>query len=587
MAFDGITIASVVQELNEKIVGGRILKIAQPEKDELIITVKNEGKQYRLLISADPSLPLIYLTEDNKPSPLTAPTFCMLLRKHLQNAKFISFSQPDFERIVRIEFEHLNEMGDLCTKTLIVELMGRYSNIIFVDDKDVIVDSIRRVSSAVSSVREVLPGREYFLPKVLEKKNPMIETRENFLGMMRAGDEAKEADGKLIKPTPVFKAIYMEYTGIAPLVAKSMCLNAGISLDLLISDIDDANLDNLWKIFNETFDKVRNGQFEPTIYYEDGVVLDYASIDLPDISEKKKYDTISELLFIFYSEKNIVSRIRQRSYDIRRVVQNAIDRTKKKIDIQEKQFEDTAKRETYKIYGELLNAYGYSLKDGEKSAEVLNYYDNQMITIPLDPMYSVKDNARKYFDKYGKLKRTYEALTTLMEENKKELMHLESIMTSLDIARSEDDLVQIKEELIDSGYVRRRRNLKKPKITSKPFHYISSAGYDIYVGKNNYQNEEISFKLASGKDMWFHAKNAPGSHVIVKVGDGELPDSVYEEAASLAAFYSSVKDQDKVEIDYTARKNLKKPAGSAPGFVIYHTNYSMMATPSTKNLKQV
>ena len=511
----------------------------------------------------------------------------MLLRKHLQNAKFISFSQPDFERIVRIEFEHLNEMGDLCIKTLIVELMGRYSNIIFVDDKDVIVDSIRRVSSAVSSVREVLPGREYFLQKVLEKKNPMIETRENFLGMMRAGDEAKEADGKLIKPTPVFKAIYMEYTGIAPLVAKSMCLNAGISLDLLISDIDDANLDNLWKIFNETFDKVRNGQFEPTIYYEDGVVLDYASIDLPDISEKKKYDTISELLYIFYSEKNIVSRIRQRSYDIRRVVQNAIDRTKKKIDIQEKQFEDTAKRETYKIYGELLNAYGYSLKDGEKSAEVLNYYDNQMITIPLDPMYSVKDNARKYFDKYGKLKRTYEALTTLMEENKKELMHLESIMTSLDIARSEDDLVQIKEELIDSGYVRRRRNLKKPKITSKPFHYISSAGYDIYVGKNNYQNEEISFKLASGKDMWFHAKNAPGSHVIVKVGDGELPDSVYEEAASLAAFYSSVKDQDKVEIDYTARKNLKKPAGSAPGFVIYHTNYSMMATPSTKNLKQV
>ncbi len=587
MAFDGITIASVVQELNEKIVGGRILKIAQPEKVELIITVKDEGKQYRLLISADPSLPLIYMTEDNKPSPLTAPTFCMLLRKHLQNAKFISFSQPDFERIVRIEFEHLNEMGDLCTKTLIVELMGRYSNIIFVDDKDVIVDSIRRVSSAVSSVREVLPGREYFLPKVIEKKNPMIETRENFLGMMRSGNESKEIDGKLIKPTPVFKAIYMEYTGIAPLVAKSMCQSAGISLDLLISDIDDENLDNLWKVFSEIFDKVKEGRFAPTIYYEEGVVLDYASIDLPDIGEKKQYDTISDLLYTFYSEKNIVSRIRQRSYDIRRVVQNAIDRTKKKIDIQEKQFEDTAKRESYKIYGELLNAYGYSLKDGEKSAEVLNYYTNEMITIPLDPMYSVKDNARKYFDKYGKLKRTYEALTTLMEENKKELMHLESIMTSLDIARSEDDLVQIKEELIDSGYVRRRRNLKKPKITSKPFHYISSDGYDIYVGKNNYQNEEISFKLASGKDMWFHAKNAPGSHVIVKVGDGELPDSVYEEAASLAAYYSSVKDQDKVEIDYTARKNLKKPAGSAPGFVIYHTNYSMMSTPSTMNLKQV
>ena len=580
MAFDGITIASVVQELNEKLVGGRILKIAQPEKDELILTVKNEGNQFRMLISADPSLPLIYLTEENKPSPMTAPTFCMLLRKHLQNAKFISFSQPDFERIVRIELEHLNEMGDLCTKTLVVELMGRYSNIIFVDDKDTIVDSIRRVSSAVSSVREVLPGREYFLPKVLEKKNPMLAVKEDFLS---ASVEKSTED----KPIPVFKSIYMEYTGIAPIVAKSMCHSADISQDMFINDMDDSAKDRLWSVFKSYMDTVREGSFNPTIYYEDGMVLDYAPVDLPEITERKSYSSISELLYRFYSEKNIVSRIRQRSYDIRRVVQNAIDRTKKKIDLQEKQFEDSKKRETYRIYGELLNAYGYGIENGSKSAEVLNYYDNQMITIPLDPTYSVKDNARKYFDKYGKMKRTYEALVVLMEENMKELMHLESIMTSLDIARAEADLVQIKEELIDSGYVRRRRNLKKPKITSKPFHYISSAGYDIYVGKNNYQNDELSFKFATGRDLWFHAKKAPGSHVIVKVKGEEIPDSVFEEAASLAAYYSSVKDSNKVEIDYTEKKNLKKPAGSAPGFVIYYTNYSMVASTDISKLKLI
>lgn len=579
MAFDGITIASIVKELNEKVVGGRILKIAQPEKDELILTVKNEGVQHRLLISADPSLPLIYLTEENKVSPLTAPTFCMLLRKHLQNAKFISFSQPDFERIVRIDFEHLNELGDLCRKTLVVELMGRYSNIIFIDDEDNIIDSIRHVSSAVSSVREVLPGRKYFVPNVIEKKNPLTENREDFLKMSKSNVSDKDM--------PVFKSIYVEYTGIAPIVAKSICHRAEIGLDLMLSQFDDTMQERLWAAFSEVFNKIRDGIFTPFIYYEDGMVLDYAPVDLPEHQQRKAMDGMSQLLYSFYAEKNIVSRIRQRSYDIRRVVQNAIDRTKKKIELQEKQFEDTEKREDYRIYGELLNTYGYSAQPGDKSIEVLNYYTNEMVTIPLDPTKSAKDNAKKYFDKYGKLKRTFQALTQLLEENKKELMHLESIMASLDIARKEEDLVQIKEELIDSGYVRRRRNLKKPKITSRPFHYISSDGYDIYVGKNNYQNDELSFKFATGKDLWFHAKKAPGSHVIVKVKDEKVPDRVYEEAASLAAYYSSVKDQGKVEIDYTEKKNLKKPAGSAPGFVIYHTNFSMIAGVDISKLTRV
>ncbi len=581
MAFDGITIAAVVRELNEKITGTRVFKIAQPEKDELIITVKKDKEQLRLLISADPSLPLIYLTKDNKANPLTAPTFCMLLRKHLQNARFLGFYQPDFERIVRIEFEHLDEMGDIRHKYLIVELMGRYSNIIFTDENDVIIDSIRHVSNAVSSVREVLPGRAYYLPQVLEKKNPLLENKDGFLNKS-IGDVNKNE-------LPVFKAIYTEYTGIAPIVAENICREAGLDRMKALKSVfeSEKDLSNLWSAFDNLFTKIRNNDFAAFIFYEDGVVLDYAPIELTGYDEKVKYDDMSSLLYTFYSEKNIVSRIRQKSYDIRRVVTNAIERTRKKIQLQEKQFEDTAKRESYRIYGELLNTYGYSAAPGDKSIKVLNYYDNEEITIPLDPTISAKDNAKKYFDKYGKLKRTYEALTTLMEANKKELAHLESILTSLDIARSEEDLVQIKEELIDTGYVRRRRNLKKPKITSKPYHYVTEDGFDIYVGKNNYQNDELTFKMASGKDMWFHAKNIPGSHVIVKVKEEELPDHIYVKAAQLAAYYSAGASQDKVEVDYTIKKNVKKPSGGAPGFVVYYTNYSMVARPVIDGVKQV
>ena len=581
MAFDGITIAGVTRELNEKLTGGRINKVAQPEKDELLLTVKTGREQVRLLISADPSLPLIYLTEANKTSPATAPAFCMLLRKYLQNAKITGFYQPDFERIIRMELLHMDEMGDEKKLTMVIELMGRYSNIILIDDENKIIDSIKRIPIAVSSVREVLPGREYYLPKVLEKKNPVKETKDEFLRL------TKEKDGSL----PVFKGIYTEYTGIAPFIAKSICAHAGIEKSETVDSIDNNKFDTLWDSFRKYMDIIEKGDFTPYIFYKDGMVLDYAPIDLPEYPDKKGFDSMSSLLESFYSEKNVVSRIRQRSFDIRRIVQNAIDRTKKKIELQEKQFEDTADRDKYRIYGELLNTYGYGAKQGDKSIEVLNYYDNEMINIPLDPLYSPKDNAKRYFTKYNKLKRTFEALTGLMEENKKELMHLESIMTSLDLARNEEDLVQIKEELIDSGYVRRRRNLKAPKITSKPYHYISSDGFDIYVGKNNYQNDKLTFKIAGNKDLWFHAKNMPGSHVIVMTGGADnIPDRVYEEAAALAARYSqagAAGENPKVEIDYTERKNIKKPVGAAPGYVIYHTNYSMIGDGDISKLKLV
>ena len=299
------------------------------------------------------------------------------------------------------------------------------------------------------------------------------------------------------------------------------------------------------------------------------------------------FDTISQVLEHYYEEKNIITRIRQKSVDLRKIVQTALERNVKKYDLQIKQMQDTEKREKYRIYGELLNTYGYNVEPGAKSMEALNYYTNEMITIPLDETLTPSENAKKYFDKYGKLKRTYEALSELTVAVKEEIEHLESISAALDIALQEEDLVQIKEELIESGYVKRKGGGKKVKITSKPFHYISSDGFHMYVGKNNYQNDELTFKFATGNDWWFHAKGTPGSHVIVKSEGKELPDRTFEEAAKLAAYYSKGREQEKVEIDYLQKKNVKKPNGSKPGFVVYYTNYSMMIDSDISGLEQL
>ena len=272
---------------------------------------------------------------------------------------------------------------------------------------------------------------------------------------------------------------------------------------------------------------------------------------------------------------------------MRRIVSTALERSYKKLDIQEKQLKDTEKREKFRVYGELINTYGYNIPEGAKSFTALNYYTNEEIFIPLDPMLTPSENAVKYFNRYNKLKRTFEADSKLIEETKAETQHLESIATALDIAVNEEDLVELKEELIQAGYIHRKgKGGKKEKVTSKPFHYISSDGFDMYVGKNNFQNDELTFKFANGNDWWFHAKKMPGSHVIVRTGGKELPDRTFEEAASLAAYYSKGRDQDKVEIDYVIKKEVKKPASAKPGFVVYYTNYSMMASTDISAIKQ-
>lgn len=567
MAFDGITIACLVKELSEKLTGGRIYKIAQPEADELLLTIKNNSTQYRLALSASASLPLVYLTEQNKPSPLTAPNFCMLLRKHLQNGRIVSIYQPGLERIIHMDIEHLDELGDLRRKTLIIELMGKHSNIIFVNEENMILDSIKHISGLVSSVREVLPGRTYFIAETQEKQNPLTTPAAQLADLLRA------------KPMPVFKAIYATFTGFSPVMGQELCHRAGIDGDMPTAGLSDSDFSSLSKQFAALITDVKTGIFQPVIAYkgEDPADFGVFPFTIYPSDAQKEVDSISTLLQDYYAEKNTLTRIRQKSVDLRKIVQTALERNVKKYDLQLQQMKDTEKKDKFRLYGELITTYGYSVEQGSKSFEALNYYNNEIIKIPLDPTIPVMDNAKKYFDKYAKLKRTYEALSTLTEEVKSEIEHLESISTSLDMALKEEDLTEIKEELMQTGYIKRHTgNQKKTKITSKPYHYISSDGYDIYVGKNNLQNDYLTFQLAAGNDWWFHAKGAPGSHVVVKTNGEELPDNTFEEAARLAAYYSKNRGAEKVEIDYIEKKHVKKPGGGKPGFVVYYTNYSMM-----------
>lgn len=575
MAFDGITIAALVQELQQTLTDGRINKIAQPENDELLLTIKTTQGQRRLYMSASASLPLIYLTEENKPSPMTAPNFCMLLRKHINNGRIVQISQPKLERIIHFDIEHLDELGDLCRKRLVVEIMGKHSNIIFCDDKGRIIDSIKHVSANMSSVREVLPGREYFIPDTMNKLDTLHISRQDFITAL------------IEKPMGLGKAIYTSFTGVSPIAAEEVCYLAGLESDASAKELPEDTLAHLYNQFAIYFEQIKAGDFKPTIYYDGEIPKEFSCLELTHFCQysKRNYDSVSALLADYYAQKNLVTRIHQKSADLRRVVQTALERNRKKYDLQSRQLKDTAGREKYKVYGELIHTYGYGLEEGAKVLEALNYYTNEMVKIPLEPTKTPQENAQRYFAKYNKQKRTFEALSELIRETKDDITYLESVSNALDIALSEDDLAQIKEELMESGYIRRKFTKKRVKLKSQPFHYLSSDGYHMYVGKNNFQNEELTFQFAGGGDWWFHAKGCPGSHVIVKSNGDELPDRVFEEAGKLAAYYSKNRGSDKVEIDYIERKHVKKANGGKPGFVIYHTNYSLVIDSDISKLQ--
>ena len=594
MAYDGIAAAAVVKELNDRLLMGSITKVAQPEKDELLLTLKCNRKQLRLSISANPQTPVACIREDNMLSPVSAPNFCMSLRKHIGGGRVVRIFQPStdltdseggLERIIVFAIEHLDEMGDLSEKYLVAELMGKYSNIILLNRDFTIIDSIKHISHMTSSVREVLPGRKYFIPDNAGKLNPrkLWRDEEEFKACIMGGAAGLS----------IYKKIYMSITGLSPTVSGEILFRAGVDPDRSINDITADECRSIFEAFSEIMSDVDSGRFEPNIIYDGDGVSEFSAIRLKSLEggglKAVFYDSVSEAVIDFYSGRARTNRIRAKSEDVRGVLKILTERAAKKLDLLEKQYKDTEGREKFRIYGELLNTYGYSLKGGEDSLTCENYYKGgELIRIPLDKDLTARENANRFFDKYNKLKRTREAVSVQLKECRDTLYHLGSISDSLELCETEADIDEIRREMAESGYIkshpggRKRREEKK----SRPLHFVSSDGIDIYVGRNNFQNEELDFKVADNNDWWFHVKNAPGSHVIAKTGNIELPDNTCLEAAALAAYYSvpgkTAAKGDKIEVDYVKKKELKRVPKAAPGFVIYHTNYSIMIEPKAE-----
>ena len=601
MAFDGITTAALAKEFTDCLTGGYINKVMQPEQDEIILQIKNNNSQYYLLLSANAGLPLAHLTTQKKQSPVKAYNFCMVLRKYLTGGRILEVIQPGLERCLRFRISHRNEMGDLVEKLLIIEIMGKHSNIILCDNDHAgdefcsretgdgdpngndltIIDSIKHIPPSVSSVREVMPGKPYFLPDTMHKLDILTMAQDKWSARF---DEST---------IPVSKWLNTSLTGISPLIALELCERAGIDGDMTTDLLSGAQKEALYEQTRRLSLGIKNASFRPAVYKDGSRLLDYSAVPLTlyrnaDITP---YDSISALIENYYREKASATRILQKSADLRHIVKTAYDRAAKKYTIQLNQQKKTEDRDKYRLYGELLTAYAYEIPAGAREAVVPNYYDdNKPLTIPLDPTLTANENANRFFTRYNKLKRTAEALETQLVESKNETDHLESIQVALSIAETEDDLKEIREELVQFGYVRRHsgnKNNKKEKIKSAPLHFLSRDGFHIYVGKNNTQNEYLAHQFANGNDWWFHAKDMPGSHVIVKTEGKELPDGTFEDAARLAAHYSKGASLGKVEIDYLPVKELRKVKGGAPGFVIYHTNYSMVAEADIAGIKQI
>lgn len=591
MAFDGITTAAVVKELSDALTDGGISRIIQSEKDELQLLIKNQKKTYYLVLSANASLPLIYLADGKKEAPITAPNFCMLLRKHIQGGRIVSITQPGLERIVILRIEHRDELGDPRQKKLILELMGKYSNLIFTDETDTIIDSIRRVPSSMSSVREVLPGRHWFITAQRGRTDPLKCAVSDRTGQ----DEAVRIFTARMEETAagITKALTEAFTGIAPVQAEEFAYEADADPRMSWADLDQDTRGRLAEAFVRGMTDVKNGVFRPAIVAENGVPKEFGVLPLRMYAHEgfsmRTEDSVSRMLLDYYGAKEQVTRMRQKSADLRHLASTALERVNKKFILQQKQMKSTEKKDRYRIYGEMLNTYGYGAKEGDRELTCTNYYTGEPVTVPLDPTMTVSGNAQHYFARYNKLKRTEEAMKDQLEETAGDREQLESILTAIDLAESEADLSEIRRELSDYGFIHSRSSSSKgAKRAAKaaPYAYVSSDGFEMLVGRNNYQNEDLTFRTANGNDWWFHAKNAPGSHVIVRCGGREVPDRTFEEAGALAAWYSSKRNAPKVEVDYTRRKQLKKKNGGKPGFVIYHTNYSLMAVPDISGIRR-
>lgn len=559
MSFDGLFTKAMTEELSGLLKGGRINKIHQPYKNETILVIRSGGQNHKLLLSAHPSYARMQITQESYDNPKEPPMFCMLMRKHLEGYVIENIYQTGLDRVVIFEVKGRNELGDISEKKLIVEIMGRHSNIILVDkEKNMVIDSIKHVSYAVNSYRAVLPGQVYKAPPAQEKADPFTATEEDILG--RLDFNAGKLDKQLVN----------QFSGVSPLFAKEAIYQAGL-----------ANRSTLPKAFLHLIARLAKREYSPTLVASGKKEAFYMVPLLHLQGESRTFASLSEMLDRFYFGKAERDRVKQQGNDLERFITNEIEKNEKKITKLERTLKESEKSDQYQLYGELLTANLYQMEKGMKEIEVSNYYeeDGSNVTIPLDPQKTPSENAQKYFSRYQKAKNATGIVQEQIELAKTESAYFDTLLQQLHSA-SPKDIEEIREELQEEGYLKQkqRKGMKKP-ANAKPQleSYFSSDGDEIFVGKNNKQNDYLTNKFARRDEIWLHTKDIPGSHVVIR---NENPSSqTIKEAGILAAYFSKAKDSSSVPVDYTKVRHVKKPSGAKPGFVIYDNQQTIYVTP--------
>ncbi len=573
MALDGIYLSTLKNEIEKVALNARVDKIYQPSKEEIVIGLRFRGGGVKLLISASASSPRVHFTNIALENPKVPPMFCMLLRKHLSTARLVKVRQLGLDRILFLDFETVNELGDMVIITIAVEIMGRHSNIIIVNQDGKIIDAVKRITDEMSSVRSVLPGMMYELPPAQDKLDLLTAQRDEVLEKF-----------KQVKNQDFAKAIMAVYQGVSPILSREIAEYATGGVDLLKNDVSNFRMNRMFEYIDTLKENLKNGDNQFTIVMEKGKPKDFTVCDIVQYGsflDKKSFDSPSVLLDNFYSERDRIERMKQRSHDLLKLLVNLTDRITRKLSVQEQELAESENRDTYKIYGDLINANLYQMKKGDKFVTVQNFYDENYdeVTIKLDEALTPAQNAQKYYNEYRKAKTAEEKLVDLIEKGKEELVYIESIFDAVTRTTGESELLEIREELAEQGYLKNYRNKNKMLKAMPPIKYISSDGFTILCGRNNKQNDKLTMKTAKNYDMWVHTQKIAGSHVIIVADGKEIPNKTIEEACIIAAYNSHARESAQVPVDYTLVKNVKKPNGAKPGMVIFVDYQTAYVTP--------
>ena len=579
MAFDAVMLRLVVNEI--KGFGElKIEKVYQPSNDEIVLMLHTPQKNFRLLINAGSNCPRINITGAQSENPQKAPMLCMLLRKHINGGKIVDIRCPSFERVCELEIEAYDEMGYKVKKYLICEIMGKFSNIILTDSNKKILALLKSVDFTTSEKRQLLVGMTYEMPPKQDKICTIDATSEEVVfELQKAPDELR-----------LDKFLLSRFSGIATSTARQLAYLASGSSEELLCNVKKQTLVDTFCNFVQ---KIRDFDLKPiVIYNENDELFEFSYLPLEYLGKGYKNvecESFSQLIDLYFNKKSQQEKMRQKSQDIFRILTNAETRITKKILLQQQELAECEDAEQYRIMGDLLTANLHMVKKGATVARVINYYDDEcpMIEIPLDEKLSPSQNAQRFYKKYNKLKKAKIELTKQIEIAKKELEYIHSVLDSLSRAEKESDLNQIREELFHSGYASKMKNYSSVKQgPPQPLKFTTSGGYTVLCGKNNTQNDYITTKIAEKSDWWFHVKSLPGSHVLLQVHGAEPSEKDFTEAAEIAAYYSKA-EGNNIAVDYTYAKHVKKPAGSKPGYVIYHINWTAYVTPSEKRINEM